>query len=128
MDRKILATAAFFGMTAVILGAFGAHTLKEHLNPSQLQAFETGVRYQIYHAFLLLFVGLAPMISAKKRTAVFWLTSVGIVFFSGSIYLLSTAGLTGIGTAVIGPVTPIGGLLLIVAWFMLFIDFATKKS
>jgi uncharacterized membrane protein YgdD (TMEM256/DUF423 family) len=128
MQRKILATAAFFGMTAVILGAFGAHALKKVLDVQQLSAFETGVRYQMYHAILLLFVGLSPGTSDKTRKAVFYLIGMGIVLFSGSIYLLSAFGLDASAASIIGPVTPIGGLLLIVAWFLLFIDFMRKKS
>ena len=128
MDRKIIATAAFFGMTAVILGAFGAHSLAKVLDLRQLATFETGVRYQMYHAFLLLFVGFSQSISPKKRNWILWLTALGIVFFSGSIYLLATNNLHHLNTQIIGPVTPIGGLLLIVAWFLLFIDFIKKKS
>jgi uncharacterized membrane protein YgdD (TMEM256/DUF423 family) len=128
MDRKIIATAAFFGMTAVILGAFGAHALKETLAPERLLSFETGVRYQMYHAILLLFLGLSGGISDKIKRWIFGLTVIGIVFFSGSIYLLATGSMHHIDSKIIGPVTPIGGLLLIVAWFLLFIDFTRKKS
>jgi uncharacterized membrane protein YgdD (TMEM256/DUF423 family) len=128
MQRKILAMAAFFGMTAVILGAFGAHALKKVLDVQQLSAFETGVRYQMYHAILLLFVGLSQNISEKTRKAIFYLIGLGIVFFSGSIYLLSACQLESSAAKIIGPVTPVGGLLLIVAWFLLFIDFIRKKS
>jgi uncharacterized membrane protein YgdD (TMEM256/DUF423 family) len=128
MQRKILAMAAFYGMTAVILGAFGAHALKKVLDLQQLSAFETGVRYQMYHAILLLFVGLSQSISIKTRKVVFYLVGLGIVLFSGSIYLLSACHLDASTASIIGPVTPVGGLLLIVAWFLLFIDFMRKKS
>ena len=128
MERKIIATAAFFGMTAVILGAFGAHKLKELLDPEMLSAFETGVRYQMYHAFLLLFVGILPVISGKAKTAIFWLTTIGILFFSGSIYLLSTGNITGTDFRSIGLMTPIGGALLIAAWAVLMVNFMRKKS
>lgn len=128
MDRKIIATAAFFGMTAVILGAFGAHGLKKVLEPEMLISFETGVRYQFYHTFLLLFVGIYSGVSSTTKKAVYWLTTIGIVFFSVSIYLLSTSKISGIDLKSIGFITPIGGLLLIVGWLLLFIDFARKKS
>ncbi|HLA56069.1 MAG TPA: DUF423 domain-containing protein [Flavobacterium sp.] len=128
MDRKIIATAAFFGMTAVILGAFGAHSLKKVLDVQQLVAFETGVRYQMYHAFLLLFVGLSQSVANRTKAIIYWLTVIGIVFFSGSVYLLATNNLNHLNPKIIGPITPIGGLLLIVAWFLLFIDFIKKKS
>lgn len=128
MNRKIIATAAFFGMTAVILGAFGAHKLKELLEVQQLSTFETGVKYQMYHALLLLFVSLAPAISPAKVKAIYWLVVSGIVLFSGSIYLLATDSLNDFNFKIIGFVTPIGGLLLIVAWFLLLINFIPKKS
>jgi len=128
MERKIIATAALFGMTAVILGAFGAHKLKELLAPEMLASFETGVRYQMYHAFLLLFTANYPAIADKTRKTVFWLTTAGVLLFSGSIYLLSTREIIGIDFRSIGFVTPIGGLLLIAAWAILLINFASKKS
>lgn len=128
MDRKIIVTAAFFGMTAVILGAFGAHALKKVLDLQQLATFETGVKYQMYHTILLLFTGFSPIVSAKSKSAIYWLTTVGTVLFSGSIYLLATDSLNSFDFRVIGFVTPIGGLLLIVAWFVLFVDFLRKKS
>ncbi|RZJ25968.1 MAG: DUF423 domain-containing protein, partial [Flavobacterium sp.] len=75
MDRKILATAAFFGMTGVILGALGAHSLKNVLMPDMLSAFETGVRFQMYHAFFLLFLGTYAGITEKTKKTVYWLTT-----------------------------------------------------
>jgi len=128
MEKKITATAALFGMIAIILGAFGAHALKNALTPEHLSAFETGVKYQMYHALFLLFIGLSNSVSEKAKKTIYYLTTIGIIFFSGSIYLLSTADITGINFKPFGIVTPIGGLLLIVAWFCLFIDFYKKKS
>jgi len=128
MDRKTIAVGAFFGMTAVILGAFGAHALKEVLDPQKIATFETGVRYQIYHALLLLFVGSSTSISERMKSIVFYLLIIGIIFFSGSIYLLATDDLNDINFKRIGFVTPIGGLLLIIAWLLLFVEFLKKKS
>lgn len=122
-----MATAALLGMTAVMLGAFGAHGLKSVLEPQQIATFETGVRYQMYHAILLLFVGLAGLRDSVKRT-LFYLILIGTILFSGSIYLLSTSTITGLPTSGIGIITPIGGLLLIVGWLVLFIGFIRKKS
>jgi len=127
MDKKILVTGAFFGMTAIILGAFGAHALKETLTPEQLQTFETGVRYQMYHALLLLFVGMFSRISDKTKTMVFWFVTSGTVLFSGSIYLLAT-GVAQNFNKIIGPVTPLGGTLLIIGWVMLLVHFMKQKS
>ncbi len=128
MQTKILSTAAILGMLAIVLGAFGAHALKAVLTPEQLTAFETGVKYQMYHALFLLFVAVTVSVSEKARKIIFNLTLFGVVLFSGSIYILTTKNLTGIDLKPIGIVTPIGGLLLIVAWFWLFIDLIRKKS
>ncbi len=119
MNKKITATAAFLGMVAIILGAFGAHALKKVLTPEQLISFETGVRYQMYQAFFLFFLATQKDIQEKTKRTIFTLILSGTLFFSGSIYLLSTTGITGINFKPIGFITPIGGLLLIVAWGML---------
>ena len=128
MDKKIFSTAAFFGMTAIILGAFGAHALKKVLTIDQLATFETGVKYQMYHALFLLFLGLNNHLTSKTKKTILILTILGIIFFSGSIYLLATNSLTSFDFKVIGIVTPIGGLLLIVAWSILMIQFLKKKA
>lgn len=119
MNKNITATAAFLGMVAIILGAFGAHTLKKVLTPEQLISFETGVRYQMYQAFFLFFLASQNDILEKTKKTIFTLILSGTLFFSGSIYLLSTTGITGVNFKSIGFITPIGGVLLIVAWGML---------
>ena len=128
MDKKILLTAAMLGITAIILGAFGAHALKKVLTETQLQSFEIGVRYQMYHAFFLLFIGIFTFLNEKERLIIFWLTLAGVLFFSGSIYLLATNGITNLKTKWLGPITPIGGVLLISAWGYLFYSILCKKS
>lgn len=128
MDKKILLTAAILGITAIILGAFGAHALKKVLTETQLQSFEIGVRYQMYHAFFLLFIGIFTFLNEKERLIIFWLTLAGVLFFSGSIYLLATNGITNLKTKWLGPITPIGGVLLISAWGYLFYSILCKKS
>lgn len=129
MERKIIATAAFLGLTAIILGAFGAHALKNYLTPEQLISFETGVKYQMYHALFLLFLGLsAVFLTDKTKKLMYWLVVLGVTFFSGSIYLLTTKNVTGIDFKFLGPITPIGGTLLITAWGILFVKVLNKKS
>jgi len=128
MERKIIATAAFLGMLSIILGAFGAHSLKQVLTPEQLNTFEIGVRFQMYHALFLLLIGNIAAISQKMKKTILYLVIAGVLFFSGSLYLLATDGLTSINPKSIGFLTPIGGLLLIIAWFCLFVDFMRKKS
>ena len=127
MEKKILLVACALGFLAIIFGAFGAHTLKKTLTIEQLNSFETGVKYQMYHALFLLFIGVTQIITLKEKTVVFYLTLTGVLLFSGSIYALTTNGLTGIKSKLIGPITPIGGLLLILSWGYLFYAILTKK-
>lgn len=127
MEKKIFSTAALLGMIAIILGAFGAHKLKETLTLEQLATFETGVKYQMYHALFLLFVGLNGALSQKAKQIIYFLTLFGVIFFSGSIYLLATKSVTNFDFKAIGIVTPIGGLLLILAWSVLFWNVLKKK-
>ena len=114
-------TASVLGGMAVVFGAFGAHYLKSALTPEMLQAFETGVRYQFYHALAIAICGLVfqnnPSGSVRLAARLFL---AGIICFSGSIYLLSTRSLTGLEfLAWLGPVTPLGGLLFIAGWISL---------
>jgi len=119
MERKITSVAALMGMTAIILGAFGAHALKKQLSVDQLGSFETGVKYQMYHALFLLFLGMNTFLNEKVKKEVFQLVIFGVFFFSGSIYLLTTKAITGVDFKFIGIVTPIGGAFLIVGWSVL---------
>ena len=116
MKRKILITGSILGLTAVILGAFGAHGLKDSLTVEALNSFETGVRYQMYHSFLLLIVSSILPLNTKSLNTIFYLVISGIILFSGSIYLLSTKALTGMDISAFAWITPIGGALLISAW------------
>lgn len=128
MDKKVISTGAILGAIAIILGAFGAHALKKILDADQLATFETGVKYQMYHALFLIFVGTSQLVSQKAKKGILYLVVIGVLFFSGSIYLLATNGHLGIDFRPIGFITPIGGLLLIVAWIYLFADIFNKKS
>lgn len=128
MKTTYIKAGAVLGMIAIILGAFGAHALKKVLSVDQLATFETGVRYQMYHALFLLLVGQLDMLSQKASKAIYYLVLSGVVLFSGSIYLLATNSLTSFDFKIIGFVTPIGGLLLIIAWFVLLASIFDKKS
>lgn len=119
MERKITATAIIMGMTAIILGAFGAHALKKHLTVEELVTFETGVKYQMYHALFLLFLGITTLVTEKSKKTIFQLVIFGVIFFSGSIYLLATKTISGIDFKPLGILTPIGGTLLILGWAIL---------
>jgi uncharacterized membrane protein YgdD (TMEM256/DUF423 family) len=128
MDKKIISTAAIFGMIAIILGAFGAHALKKVLSIEELSTFETGVKYQMYHALFLVFIGTLNELSLKAKKTIYNSVVFGVLFFSGSIYLLATNSLTSFDFKVIGFITPIGGLLLILGWGVLFFNFIKNKS
>ena len=127
MDKKIISTGAILGMIAIILGAFGAHALKKVLSIEELSTFETGVRYQMYHAFFLIFIGMINDLSQKTKKIIYNLVVFGVLLFSGSIYLLATNTLTSFDFKVIGFITPIGGLLLILAWGVLLFHTLMKK-
>jgi uncharacterized membrane protein YgdD (TMEM256/DUF423 family) len=127
MNKKILITASFLGFIAVIIGAFAAHGLKPKITVDAMRSFETGVRYQMYHALLLLFIGNTKLIPIKIKTIFFYLIIIGVLLFSGSIYLLATNALTGFNFKVIGFITPLGGLILIFAWLLLIINFFKLK-
>jgi uncharacterized membrane protein YgdD (TMEM256/DUF423 family) len=127
MTKKLITIGALFGMIAIVLGAFGAHALKKVLLPEELITFETGVRYQMYHALFLVLIALLTNLSEKTKKTIYYLVVFGVVLFSGSIYLLATNRLTSFDFKVIGFVTPIGGLLLILAWGVLLFNFQKKK-
>jgi uncharacterized membrane protein YgdD (TMEM256/DUF423 family) len=128
MNNKIFSAAAFFGMTAIIFGAFGAHALKKVLLPEHLISFETAVKYQMYHALFLLFLGLQNQLNVKSKKLIYYFAVLGVILFSGSIYLLSTGSISGINFKPFGFVTPIGGVFLILSWGVLFWNYLFKKS
>jgi uncharacterized membrane protein YgdD (TMEM256/DUF423 family) len=128
MDKKLIATGAIFGMIAIILGAFGAHALKKVLSMEELSTFETGVRYQMYHALFLMFIGIINELSQKAKKIIYNLVVLGILLFSGSIYLLAINSLTSFDFKIIGFITPIGGMLLILAWGVLLFHTLMKKA
>mgnify|MGYP001238106687 FL=1 len=122
---KFIKIVIFFAVTAVTLGALGAHALKDILSDSQLHSFETGVRYQLFHAITLLILVLNTEKFNHHLKKSLKLMTAGICFFSFSIYLLSIQDAIGISLSFLGPITPIGGLLLICAWLILL--FSIKK-
>lgn len=121
MNKRIILTGALFGLIAVILGAFGAHGLENKISEDSLDNWKTAVSYQFYHTFAILY--LATFSRAKNGLINFaFLTfTLGILLFSGSLYLLSTREITGLKASFLGPITPIGGLMFILGWISLFI-------
>jgi len=128
MDRKIFMTASLVGGIGVVLGAFAAHGFKPLLSASAFDSFNTGIRYQMYHAFLLFFIGITTHVKPNQKSTLFKLILTGILLFSGSIYFLSTNSLTAFDFKIIGIITPIGGMFLIASWVLLFMYFLRTKK
>ena len=127
MNKKILILGAALGILAIVLGAFGAHGLEKLIDLEAQQTFETGVRYQMYHALFLLLIGSISIVTPKAKKAIFYLVFLGVVFFSGSIYGLATNSLTAFDFKQIAMITPIGGLFLILAWIVLIVNIVKTK-
>lgn len=125
METILLAQVfgALFGFLGVLFGAFGAHYLKTRLSPEALQSFETGVRYQLIHALLLLVLGFNLSFETALETWICRLILIGILLFSFSIYLLVWTGHKGRRWKFLGPVTPLGGLCLLAGWALLGVWF-----
>jgi len=121
--NKNLTITTLLGLTAIILGAFTTHSLREVLNIEEMNSLETGIRYQIYHVLVLLFVNTYADFSDRFKNRVSILFFTGIVFFSGSIY---TIYIFGVSAKSIWFVTPFGGLLLILGWLTMMIFFLKK--
>lgn len=127
MNKRIIITAALLGLIAVIFGAFGAHTLKTWLSTEQLEIWNKGVTYQFYHTFAILYLSTFARYKNKLINISYFCFLVGIILFSGSLYLLATTSLTGILPAQIGFITPVGGLFFILGWIMLFLAAVKDK-
>ncbi|MEP0213919.1 MAG: DUF423 domain-containing protein [Cellulophaga sp.] len=119
MNKTILSAGVFFGFTAVIIGAFGAHGLENLVDSKSIASYKTGAQYQMYHALLLLVLGLIPQLTAKQKKPIFYVLVIGIILFSFSIYVLSIDTILGFNAKSIAFATPIGGLFLIIGWFLL---------
>jgi len=120
MTQQIfITTASIFGMLAIILGAFGAHGLKNILSKEQLKNFETGVKYQMYHSIILLVLGLNNSFISSK---IYWCFTLGTILFSFSIYGLVISHAKGKKLKFLGPITPLGGLLLVAGWLFLLLE------
>jgi len=128
LDKNMVVTASFLTAATIAIGAFGAHGLKNIVDASALNIFETGVRYQMYHCLAILVLGLAPSIPEKVKKTVFWFFILGILLFSGSIYLLALDDVLPFNAGKIGFVTPIGGLMFIIGWIWLSYKILTLKK
>jgi len=127
MKTITLVFGAAYGMLSVILGAFGAHALKKILSVERLESFETGVRYQMYAAFFLLIAGYILKFDTSSQKWISILMIVGTLLFSFSIYLLSMQDYWGMNLKFLGPITPLGGLFMILSWLMLIFYFVKNR-
>jgi len=126
MGNKYFKVGVIFALTSVILGAFGAHLLKDLLSADELSSFKTGVRYQMFHALGIIILSLNTNKFTDKLNRVLQIMSFGVILFSFSIYFLSLQNILNISLSFLGVITPIGGLFLISSWMLLF--FIVKKN
>jgi uncharacterized membrane protein YgdD (TMEM256/DUF423 family) len=126
MNKKIILTAAVLLIVAIILGAFCAHGLKDNVSPERIVTFEVGVRYQFYIGLAMLILGLNEEKLGFSLKPTFLLMLVGILFFSVSIYFLAIQELLGVSLKFLGPITPLGGLLMIIGLFVFIIQIMRK--
>ena len=127
MKQFVLIVAGIYGMLSVVLGAFGAHAFKKILSAEKLVSFETGVRYQMYHAIVLLIIGFVLTFTTSiERWAAISLM-IGVFLFSFSIYFLTFAEHWNLNLKFLGPITPLGGLFLILGWLLLIVFFVKSK-
>lgn len=127
MKKLTLVFGGIYGFLSIILGAFGAHAFKEILSVDRLQSFEVGVRYQMYAALFLLVVGYILKFESKMEKWTSMLMVLGTIFFSVSIYFLSFQEVWGISLKFLGPITPLGGLMMIISWVLLTFHFIKSK-
>tara|TARA_R100001369_G_scaffold48565_1_gene75054 strand:- start:5962 stop:6351 length:390 start_codon:yes stop_codon:yes gene_type:complete len=128
MERKYYIAGILFGLIGILIGAFGAHGLKPLLATEALITLETGVKYQMYHALLLILLGILVSNGQQFSKAIFYLLIIGLILFSGSIYLLATNELTSIDFRALALATPLGGSLLIITWAWLLVHFIKLKK
>lgn len=123
MDKKFFLIACLFGATAVALGAMGSHMLEKLLPASKIETFKIGVRYQFYHAVVLLVLSLFQRYFTKKwLNWIGWMFVLGVLMFSGSLYFLAMSDYWGLNSlrSIVGPITPIGGVFFILGWLTMF--------
>jgi uncharacterized membrane protein YgdD (TMEM256/DUF423 family) len=129
MEKKIVSYAVYLLILSIVLGAFGAHGLKKLVVPEKIDSFEVGVKYQFYNSLALLIIGFNATKIPFRLTATIRLLLCGVLLFSGSIYLLTINELIGLNARLIGPITPIGGALMITGWCVFLYQLnRTKKN
>lgn len=123
MKELALISGSILGILSIVFGAFGAHALKKVLSEDRLSSFEVGVRYQMYAALTLLLIGYNfQFVDSYERWAVYGIL-YGCILFSGSIYLLSFKDVWKVNLRFLGPITPLGGVLMIIGWVVILVTF-----
>ena len=128
MNKSIVIIGIVLLVIAIVLGAFGAHALKEHLTLEKLNTFEVGVRYQVYHGLAFLILGMnADRVQFSLKLPI-RLIFAGLLMFSGSIYFLAIQEMLGVSLKFLGPITPLGGLLMIMGWILFLVKIMRSKA
>ena len=128
MNKSAVIIGVVMMVIAIILGAFGAHGLKEHLTPEKFNTFEVGVRYQIYHGLAFLILGLsADKVQFSLKRPIQFIFG-GVLMFSVSIYFLAIQEMLGVSLKFLGPVTPLGGVLMIIGWILFLVKIIRSKA
>ncbi|AXT52313.1 DUF423 domain-containing protein [Aquimarina sp. BL5] len=127
MNKTILITGAVAALLAVLLGAFGAHGLEKLVDQTSINSFQTGVRYQMYHAIVCIILGNMAVLEDVVKKRIFYFFLSGMILFSGSIYLLVVDEILGISLSSIGFITPLGGFMLILGWIFFVISLVKIK-
>jgi len=128
MNKSIVISGIVMLVIAIVLGAFGAHALKEHLTLEKLNTFEVGVRYQVYHGLAFLILGMnADRVQFSLKLPI-GLIFAGLLMFSGSIYFLAIQEMLGVSLKFLGPITPLGGLFMIMGWILFLVKIMRSKA
>jgi uncharacterized membrane protein YgdD (TMEM256/DUF423 family) len=128
-QKKFILTGLILIITGIILGAFGAHGLKGKVSIEKLTAYETGVRYQLFNGVGMLALASASTLFRFSIKPSFWFILIGVLLFSGSIYGMTVQELMQTPVSkFFGPITPLGGLSMIIGWFLIFIQAMRQKS
>ncbi|MBE2247784.1 MAG: DUF423 domain-containing protein [Candidatus Competibacteraceae bacterium] len=129
MKRRFLIAGVWMALVATLFGALGAHAFKHHITAEQWSSFQTGIQYQFIHSLALIITGI--LYAHWPDKFVLWsgyLFLSGVLMFSGSIYLLATRDIIGYNYSFIGPITPLGGLMLMAGWISLLISLFRMKN
>lgn len=126
MERKFYITGAILIALAIILGAFGAHGLEGKIPQDKINSYEVGVRFQMYHGLTFLIFGVISQRTTFSMKTIFWLLLFGTILFSVSIFFLSIQSILGAELKFLGPVTPLGGTVMIIGWLIFIVNLLRK--